>query len=115
MCIRDRPSTAKQGETGRWEAFDDQGHKVGEGIIGGSLFQAGAGGGDPVHQGQVEIEVRGADGQPIAFQNLVFTAVDYGAGTKGGDSSDYFVKAVSVEKYDSTSTQDVFNLSLIHI
>ncbi len=107
-----KPSTAKQGETGRWEAFDDQGHKVGEGIIGGSLFQAGAGGGDPVHQGQVEIEVRGADGQPIAFQNLVFTAVDYGAGTKGGDSSDYFVKAVSVEKYDSTSTQDVFNYTL---
>ncbi|MBW8464678.1 DUF5801 repeats-in-toxin domain-containing protein [Acidovorax sp.] len=104
--------TGNNGETGRWEAFDAAGNKVGEGMIGGSLFQNGANGSDPVHQGQVEIEVLGADGHPIAFQNVVFSGVDYLAGDKGSDSSDYFVKAVSFEEYVETGSKDQFSYQM---
>lgn len=95
------------GETGRWEAFDAAGNKVGEGMIGGALFAN-----TNVHQGQVEIEVLGADGNPIAFQNVVFTGVDYLAGDKGSDSSDYFVKAVSFEEYVESGTKDQFSYQM---
>lgn len=95
------------GETGRWEAFDAAGNKVGEGMIGGTLFAN-----TNVHQGQVEIEVLGADGNPIAFQNVVFTGVDYLAGDKGSDSSDYFVKAVSFEEYVETGSKDQFSYQM---
>jgi len=86
----------RDGETGRWEAFDNDGNKVGEGQIGGSLLSLN---GSSVHEGKAEIEVLGADGQPIAFQKIVFTAEEYlgvdapknAAGTPT-DSSDYFVK-----------------------
>ena len=104
--------TGNNGETGRWEAFDAAGNKVGEGMIGGSLFHNGANGSDPVHQGQVEIEVLGADGHPIAFQNVVFSGVDYLAGDKGSDSSDYFVKAVSFEEYVETGSKDQFSYQM---
>jgi VCBS repeat-containing protein len=104
--------TGNSGETGRWEAFDAAGNKVGEGMIGGALFNNGANGSDPVHQGQVEIEVLGADGNPIAFQNVVFSGVDYLAGDKGSDSSDYFVKAVSFEEYVQTGSKDQFSYQM---
>jgi len=104
--------TGNNGETGRWEAFDAAGNKVGEGMIGGALFNNGANGSDPVHQGQVEIEVLGADGNPIAFQNVVFSGVDYLAGDKGSDSSDYFVKAVSFEEYVETGSKDQFSYQM---
>ncbi len=104
--------TGNSGETGRWEAFDAAGNKVGEGMIGGALFNNGANGSDPVHQGQVEIEVLGADGNPIAFQNVVFSGVDYLAGDKGSDSSDYFVKAVSFEEYAQTGSKDQFSYQM---
>ena len=100
--------TGNVGETGRWEAFDSLGHKVGEGIIGGVLFNNGTSN----NQGQVEIEVLGSDGEPLAFQNLVFSGVDYIAGSKGGDSSDYFVKTVSFEEYVGEGTKDVFDYTL---
>ncbi|RQO80448.1 DUF5801 repeats-in-toxin domain-containing protein [Acidovorax sp. FJL06] len=99
--------TGNQGETGRWEAFDAAGNKVGEGMIGGALFAN-----TNVHQGQVEIEVLGADGHPIAFQNVVFTGVDYLAGDRGSDSSDYFVKAVSFEEYVQAGTKDQFSYQM---
>jgi len=99
--------TGNNGETGRWEAFDAAGNKVGEGMIGGSLFAN-----TNVHQGQVEIEVLGADGHPIAFQNVVFSGVDYLAGDKGSDSSDYFVKAVSFEEYVETGSKDQFSYQM---
>ena len=104
--------TGNSGETGRWEAFDAAGNKVGEGMIGGALFNNGANGSDPVHQGQVEIEVLGADGNPIAFQNVVFSGVDYLAGDRGSDSSDYFVKAVSFEEYVQTGSKDQFSYQM---
>ncbi|ACU88138.1 DUF5801 repeats-in-toxin domain-containing protein [Desulfomicrobium baculatum] len=99
--------SGNNGETGRWEAFDAEGFKVGEGYIGGELFDN-----VNVHQGQVEVEVMGADGKPIAFQYIVFSAVDYLGGDKANDSSDYYVKAVSFEEYVKPGSEDEFSYQM---
>jgi len=99
--------SGNNGETGRWDAFDADGFKVGEGYIGGALFDN-----VNVHQGQVEVEVMGADGKPIAFQYIVFSAVDYLGGDKANDSSDYYVKAVSFEEYVKPGSEDEFSYQM---
>lgn len=106
----------RDGETGRWEAFDNNGNKVGEGQIGGTLLNLN---GSSAHEGKAEIEVLGSDGKPIAFQKIVFTAEEYlgfdapkNAAGMPTDSSDYFVKAVSFEEAVAPGTEDKFSYQM---
>jgi len=85
-------------ERGKWEAFDENGNKVGEGVIGGD---------------QTSHIVTGTVDPGQAFSHLIFTALPYpGQGNYTGDSSDYYLNQIDYTRIlDSPQEQITYVLA----
>ncbi|MEM7747196.1 MAG: VCBS domain-containing protein, partial [Pseudomonadota bacterium] len=72
------------GEIGRWTAFDASGAEVGTGTFGQPVTETFGRGVGNISVGEDQLSGHVA--------RVVFTALPYAAGTRGNDSSDYFIR-----------------------
>ena len=77
------------GERGKWEAFDERGQKISEGIFGPEIVKQASG------VGEFVVEDIGR------IHSIVFTGAPYvnGDGASASDSSDYFVRSIAGRTY----------------
>jgi len=101
------------GEQGYWQAFNAAGVQVGEGLINAATTNYGSS--DNV--GTVNIQILGANSQPIAFEYLAFTALPYPNANPANniltDAGDYYVRAIQYTTAPTTpNISDVFNYTV---
>jgi hypothetical protein len=79
------------GERGKWEAFDADGTKLGEGVLDATTVDYA-----DSNVGTVTVNLgEGPDG-PATFRHLVFSALDYTRPT-GTDAGDFYIRSVEYD------------------
>ncbi len=95
--------TESTGEQGRWTAYDSEGNAVATGLLNDTTVSYSGS-----NVGTATIDTGGAK-----FQYLVMDATDYADdGSRGGDSSDYFVRQITFTTEEEGAGTDIFTYQL---